>query len=267
MVAALSHDCAQTSRAMIRKTIKFTFVQRWILLAVLAIPRLAEAGPPYVTDDPEPTETGHFENYLYMQGTRVSGQAFDLGVGVEIDYGAFANTQTTLTLPLNPNPGPGGLGLSWAPLGGGVKYRFIQEDHDGWRPQVAIFPQIFIPVGSASHGVPTTELLPIWMQKSFGTWTTFGGGGYTHNPGSHNRDFIIYGWALQHQVTDKLVLGGEVFGQTPDAVGGRARMGIGLAALYDFNDSWHLIGSVNTGIVDARQSDQFSFNLALKWTR
>ena len=88
---------------------------RWVALALLAIPRLALAGPPYVTDDPEPTETGHFENYLYMQGTRVSGQGFDPGVGIEIDYGAFANTQLTVTLPINPNPGPGGIGLSWAP--------------------------------------------------------------------------------------------------------------------------------------------------------
>ncbi len=238
-----------------------------MLAAALAIPRPAVAGPPYVTDDPEPTATGHFENYLYTQGTRVSGQAFDPGVGIEIDYGAFANTQLTWTLPLNPNPGPGGMGLSWAPLGGGVKYRFVQEDRDGWRPQVAIFPQIFIPVGPASRGMPTTELVPIWMQKSFGAWTTFGGGGYVNNPGPGNRNFMTYGWALQRQVTDHLALGGEVFGQTPDAAGARARTALGLAALYDFNDSWHLIGSVNTGVVDARQSDQFSFNLAVKWTR
>lgn len=240
---------------------------RWILVALLTIPRLASAGPPYVTDDPEPTETGHFEDYLYTQGTVVSGQAFDPGAGVEIDYGAFANTQLTLDLPLNPNPGPGGIGLVWPPLGGGVKYRFIQEDQDGWRPQVAIFPQVFIPVGPASRGAPTTELVPIWMQKSFGAWTTFGGGGYTNNPGAGNRNFLIYGWALQRQVADKLALGGEVFGETPDTVGGRPRTAVGLAALYDFSDAWHLVGSVNTGIVDARQSDRFSFNLAVKWTR
>jgi hypothetical protein len=150
---------------------------RWFLFAVLAIPRLAVAGPPFVTDDPEPTDTGHFENYLYTQGTRVSGEALEPGVGTEIDYGAFADTQVTWAVPLNPNPGPGGMGLVWAPLGGGVKYRFIQEDDHGWRPQVAIFPQVFIPVGSSSRSTPTTELLPIWMQKSFGSWTTFGGGG------------------------------------------------------------------------------------------
>jgi hypothetical protein len=93
----------------------------------------------------------HFENYLYTQGTRVSGEALEPGVGIEINYGAFADTQVTWAVPLNPNPGPGGMGLVWAPLGGGVKYRFIQEDDHGWRPQVAIFPQVFIPV-TLLHG-------------------------------------------------------------------------------------------------------------------
>jgi len=32
------------------------------------------AGPPYVTDDPEPTDTGHWENYLFTEITHVVGQ-------------------------------------------------------------------------------------------------------------------------------------------------------------------------------------------------
>ena len=32
-----------------------------------------------------------------------------------------------------------------------------------------------------------------------------------------------------------------------------------------FNDLWHFVGSANTGISNAG-ADQFSFNLALKWT-
>lgn len=117
------------------------------------------AGPPYVTDDPEPTETHQFENYLYVQGTHAAGSFPYPGVGIEINYGAFANTQLSWSIPFNPNPGPGGMGQVWAPLGGGIKYRFIQEDTEGWRPQVAVFPQIFIPIGSASHSNPTYRAL------------------------------------------------------------------------------------------------------------
>ncbi len=226
----------------------------------------AFAGPPYLTDDPEPTDTGHFENYLYVEGTRATG-AFDApGVGIEVNYGAFADTQLTWSVPLNPNPGPGGMGIVWAPLGGGVKYRFMEEDENGWRPQAAFFPQISIPVGSAARSSPTTELLPVWLQKSLGEWTTFGGGGLVNNPGAGNRDFAIYGWALQRQVTNNLALGAEIFGQMRSSVDDASSTALGIAALYDFSQRWHLIGSVNSGIVNAREADRFSYNLALKWT-
>ena len=226
----------------------------------------AFAGPPYVTDDPEPTDTGHFENYLYGESTRAAG-AFDApGSGIEINYGAFADTQLTWSLPLNPNPGPGGMGIVWAPLGGGMKYRFMEEDENGWRPQAAIFPQISIPVGSATRSNPVTELLPIWLQKSFGGWTSFGGGGVVNNPGAGDRDYEIYGWALQRQLTSNFALGAEIFGQTRSSDGTAASTAAGIAALYDFSERWHLVSSLNTGIVDAREADRFSYNLALKWT-
>jgi Putative MetA-pathway of phenol degradation len=227
----------------------------------------AQAGPPYVTDDPEPTDIHQFENYLYVQGTNAAGSFQSPGVGLEINYGAFANTQLSWSIPLNPNPGPGGMGLVWAPLGGGIKYRFVEEDSEGWRPQVAVFPQIFIPVGSASRSSPTTELLPIWLQKSFGAWTAFGGGGYTRNPGANNTNFAIYGWALQRQINPKLALGVELFGQTHDTAADRGSTAAGFAALYDLNKTWHLIGSVNTSVAGTAENDQFSFNFALKWTQ
>lgn len=226
----------------------------------------ALAGPPYITDDPEPTDTGHWENYLFVEGARTAGQRFTPIAGIEVNYGAAENTQLTVSVPLNTNPGPGGIGVVWAPLGMGAKYRFIEEDDDGWRPQVAFFPSIAIPVGPANAGDPVTELLPIWMQKSFGDWTLFGGGGYSNNPGPGNRGFANYGIALQNQVTKELALGVEIFGAGKDSIADRPTTAVGVAALYDFNDLWHIVGSVNTGISNAHKADQFSYNLALKWT-
>jgi hypothetical protein len=43
------------------------------LWAATASPSIA--GPPYVTDDPEPTDTGHWENYLFTEITHVAGQS------------------------------------------------------------------------------------------------------------------------------------------------------------------------------------------------
>lgn len=233
-------------------------------LAPWATPALA--GPPYLTDDPEPTETGHWEDYLYVEGARTAGQPFTPISGIEVNYGAFEDTQLTLSVPINPNPGPGGIGVVWAPLGMGVKYRFIEEDEDGWRPQVAFFPSVSIPIGPANSGAPVTELFPIWMQKSIGNWTVFGGGGYSNNPGPGNRNFANYGIGLQNQLTNDFALGAELFGAGKDSADDRSTAAIGVAALYDFNDLWHLVGSVNTGIRNSHNADQFSYNLALKWT-
>lgn len=236
-----------------------------VLVLSVATASPAIAGPPYVTDDPEPTPTGHWENYLYTEGAHVAGQRDTPEAGIEFNYGAFENTQLSWSIPLNPNPGPGGMGVVWVPLGGGVKYRFIQEDDDGWRPQVAFFPQVAIPVGPANRGAPVTELFPIWLQKTFSGWTMFGGGGYTNNPGSANRDFATYAIALQRQVLSNLTLGVEMFGQGADTATDHASVAVGIAAIYDFSDRWHLVGSANTGIYN-RQADLFTFNLALKWT-
>jgi hypothetical protein len=241
--------------------------RQWLLaLAALTLSACPSvAGPPYITDDPEPTETGHWENYLFVESAHVMGQPHTVESGIELNYGAFEDTQLTLSVPLNPNPGPGGFGVVWAPWGGGIKYRFIEEDDDGWRPQVAFFPQVAIPVGPANRGAPVTELLPIWMQKTFGEWTFFGGGGYTNNPGPDNRDFLNYGIAVQRQLVGNFAMGVEFFGQGRDSLDDRASSAVGLAGLYDFSDLWHFIASANTGVSNAR-ADQFSFNLALKWT-
>src|SRR5580698_10574034 len=226
------------------------------LLALVAAASPAFAGPPYITDDPEPTETGHWENYLYTESAHVAGGINTPAAGIELNYGAFEDTQLTMSVPLTPNPGPLGMGVVWAPLGGGIKYRFIEEDDDGWRPQVAFFPSVDIPVGPANRGAPVTELFPIWAQKSFGPWQMFGGGGYTNNPGPGNRDFANYGIALQNQVTKELALGVEFFGAEKDSVDSHPTSAIGIAALYDFSDLWHVVGSVNTGVSNAHEADQ-----------
>lgn len=234
------------------------------LLATISPP--AAAGPPFITDDPEPTATGHFENYLYVQGTRSAGETSGPAEGIEVNYGAFPDTQLTASVPLNFNPGPGGMGVVFAPFSLGVKYRFVEEDDDGWCPQVAVFPQMLIPSGSASHSVPTTELLPLWAQKSFGPWTAFGGGGLTLNPGAGNRDFAVWGGALMRQLGDSLQIGAEMFGQTRSSSQTGGSAAIGLGALYDLSENWHLIGSVNTGVVNRRAGDSYAYTFAVKWT-
>jgi hypothetical protein len=66
------------------------------LLGLLAQP--AVAGPPFLSDDPQPTDTGHFEIYTFNNGTNTragtSGEA-----GIDFNYGAATDLQLTATLP------------------------------------------------------------------------------------------------------------------------------------------------------------------------
>ena len=69
-----------------------------VLLALLATPNVAWAGPPYVTDDPQPTDVGHWEIYAFATGAEASG---DLAgeAGLDINYGAANDLQVTSVIP------------------------------------------------------------------------------------------------------------------------------------------------------------------------
>ena len=79
--------------------------ERWralsrLLLMTVMFPAVALAGPPFLTDDPEPTETGHWEVYLRQSESRGRGQDFEGSFGAELNYGAAKNLQLTLGLPV-----------------------------------------------------------------------------------------------------------------------------------------------------------------------
>ena len=56
--------------------------------------RTAWAGPPYVTDDPEPTDLGKWEIYGFGDGTRFA-HSTEAATGFDINYGAAKDLQLT----------------------------------------------------------------------------------------------------------------------------------------------------------------------------
>lgn len=64
--------------------------------------------------------------------------------------------------------------------------------------------------------------LPLWIQKSWGPWKTYGGAGYTINPAKNMRNYPYAGWLLQNDINDKLTLGIEIFTQGADSINSRA---------------------------------------------
>src|SRR5882757_9218919 len=123
----------------------------WIccgLLALLAEP--AFAGPPYVSDDPQPTDYKHFEIYTFTNGTTTrdgtAGQS-----GIDFNYGAAPDLQLTATLPAGfDRPVRGGTNIGLSNIELAAKYRFLHQDAFGL--DVSVFPRIFLPAGPNGVG-------------------------------------------------------------------------------------------------------------------
>jgi hypothetical protein len=66
--------------------------------AVACVAQPAWAGPPFLTDDPEPTEAGHWEIYAPLIEADGQGTEFEGAAGVEINYGPTTDLQLTVGL-------------------------------------------------------------------------------------------------------------------------------------------------------------------------
>jgi hypothetical protein len=240
------------------------------LCATLLATGSALAGPPFRTDDPEPVEFQHFEINLFSQGTKVASGWTAALPAFEVNYGALPNLQLHAIIPQGytaPTGGRAGFALGDIELG--AKYRFISPEEDDWFPEVAAFPLIEVPVGNQKLGFSTGHaqiFLPLWLQKEFGPWTVYGGGGYWINPGVGNKDYGFFGAAVWRKITEQFNLGVEVFHQTANVVGGRESTGFNVGTTYDLSENWHVLSSVGTGLQNRSTTNQFSYYLGLQLT-
>ncbi|HEY6236841.1 MAG TPA: transporter [Candidatus Elarobacter sp.] len=221
-------------------------------LACTASP--AMAGPPYQTDDPDPTAYRHYEIYILgtygnEPGRGVSGSL----PSAEINYGLMPNVQFSVTLPfVATQDAHAPIRLGYGDTEVALKIRFVQE-HPGC-PQVAFYPGVVFPTGNAAAGLGTglpKTFLPLWAQKTNGSWTFFGGGGFWHNPGAGNRDYTFTGAAATHQVRDGLAIGGELYRQTADTVGGVASTSVAFGVTSQRGEHHALLASVGRTLTGA----------------
>jgi hypothetical protein len=234
-------------------------MRRFILLFFLSVlPGSAQAGPPYVTDDAEPTDYQHYEIYLFTQGTNLRGGTSGAS-GLDFNYGATPDLQLTAVFPVayvSPRGGSTVAGLGNIELA--AKYRFLHRADIGW--DVAVFPRLFLPSGSTLVGEKHFSLLlPVWLEKDWNDWSAFGGGGCVINRGGGSKDFCLAGWALTRQVLPELQLGAELVHRTADTKGGRATTAVGAGLKYDINDNYHLLAYAGPGLQNAAVTDRYSW--------
>lgn len=218
----------------------------------------AMAGPPYVSDDPQPTDYQHYEIYLFTNGVNAPDRTTGAS-GIDFNYGAMPDLQLTAVAPIAyeiPTAGSTAAGLGNVELA--AKYRFLHQSQIGW--DVAVFPRVFLPSASVRVGERHASFfLPLWLEKDWEKWSTFGGGGCELHRGGGSQDFCQAGWVLTRQVFPNLQLGAEIVHQTADTKGGQASTGLGVGVRYDLNDNFHLLGYVQRGLQNAAKTARYSW--------
>ncbi len=214
---------------------------RWsVLLLIVFSPISAVAGPPFQTDDPEPVPWRHYEVYLFSTVDHGSGMTVGGIPAVEFNIGAAPNLQLHMIIPgayINPE---GAYGIGDVEVG--AKYRFVQESKN--RPQVGAFPELELPTGNSRLGLGNGQLwarLPLWVQKSYGPWTTYGGAGYQINHAPGMKDSLFAGWLVQRQISKRLVLGTEIYHQEAQAIGARQTTFVDSGGYYNFRENLSLL--------------------------
>jgi hypothetical protein len=218
------------------------------LFFALSLPALA--GPPFQTDDPEPTPYRFFEVYLASDYTRT----FDTLAGtlphLEINYGVAPNVQITATLPL------AGSQESHSPMHFGygdtefeAKVCILHETDI--LPQISFAPAFDFPTGEAEMGLGAgydKMFFPLWAEKGFGRYTVYGGGGLWRNPGTGNQNYSFSGLAVERDMSHGFTLGTEIFGQSADTLGGRGSMGFSVGMVKDLDEQHKVLFSVGRSI-------------------
>jgi hypothetical protein len=170
-----------------------------------------------LTDDPETPGNHHWEINLAMTLSQTrDGRVFGVPL-LDVNYGLGERVQMKVETPWlvvqDRHGGPTQSGFGSTNLG--LKWRFIDQEKHGF--SMSMYPQFEFKTSSASvrkHLIESgSELrLPIEMSREFGKFALDGEFGYQFVGSA--KDELIYGIAVEHKLTKRVELVGEVHGES-----------------------------------------------------
>ena len=216
----------------------------WANFLFSLIPAAVFAGPPFKTDDPQPVEYLHWEFYVASEQQFMKQETDATVPQIEVNYGAMTNVQLHIVAPLGYVHSLNGTHFGYSDTELGVKYRFMGETESS--PQIGTFPLMEVPTGSANQQLGNGKIqiyLPVWIQKSWGKVTTYGGGGFWYNPRPDQKNWVFTGWELQYDFSELITLGGEICYQTSQSMESESSASFNLGGYVNLSDRHHILFS------------------------
>lgn len=213
------------------------------------------AGPPFVTDDPEPPPPGGWEINVPFILERTPGKTEMDAPLFDLNYG-LPNIQLKLEIPVTivhrdddgSTAGPSDLLL-------GVKWRFFNNEQA--QVQLGVYPQLLLPSGDESRGLGegrTAFVLPFVAQKNWAQWTLYGNVGYWWQTAAEMRDYVYAGAVIEREINQRFTLGAELFGNSPKERGGRSELAFNVGGTWKLNEHLNLLFSGGRDIVGDTQA-------------
>jgi hypothetical protein len=203
---------------------------------------LAQAGPPFVTDDPEPPSPGRWEINVPFILERTPGKTEMDAPLFDFNYG-LPDVQLKLEFPIKiVHEDTDGTAAGAGDLLLGVKWRFLNNEQSQF--QLGIYPQLLLPTGDKvrdlGEGRPAF-VLPLVAQKSWDKWTLYGNVGFWWQTATETRNYFYAGAVLEREINERLTLGAELFGNSPKERGGRCDIAFNVGGIWKLNKNVNLL--------------------------
>jgi len=204
----------------------------------------AQAGPPYLTNDPGTPGNANWEINLASMQTIARGVSSYQTPQIDLNFGVGDRIQLTYEVPyVIASTDDGTRTSGWGNAYPGIKWRFLDQGETGW--QMSVFPQVETGVSARAEERGLGEagpryLLPLEVSKEFGPVALdFEVGYYVAGHGPRDRTL---GLVVGHEFTGRLELDAEIYddraagGALPQAttldLGGRYKLTRSCIALF-----------------------------------